>query len=492
MIMSYNASRQATTQDQYFPLRARAELEIRRRQAERRPKDDGIIDAPTFRGAGLEVQSYRRPEFILAGPSETGKTWSTLWLLDSLLKETPGAQAGLVRKVAADIVPTVLVTYKRVIQQSKSGALAYGGEKPEWFDYPNGAKLYIGGMDRPGKVLSGERDFIYVNQAEELTLDDWETLTTRTTGRGAVTATPMLFGDCNPGPEDHWILKREALKVFYSKHEDNPSLFDRRGRLTEQGKRSMAALDALTGIRKARLRYGKWVGAEGLFFEEWDEDLHTCEPFEIPKDWPVWGALDYGFSHPTAFGLFTEDNDGCIYLIGEHVQHKWLAVQHCKAIRRLAEKLNIDWHRVNQIVAGHDVFQQRGSQDGKTIADQYSEALDPETGKFIGFGMEKATIDRITGAQELLARLGNASVGIKPTFKIFSTCRRAISTMTRMVCDPSDPEDVKKQNADVNGEGGDDPYDMARYGVMVKKSKPARRPAVAGTRPSIATVRNKF
>jgi PBSX family phage terminase large subunit len=474
--MRLNDSLQGMTLDPFLLLRASALQEKRRRQAERRPKDDGIIDTPTFRGAGLEVQTYRRPEFILAGPSETGKTWSTLWLLDSLLKETPGAQAGLVRKVAADIVPTVLVTYKRVIQQSKSGALAYGGEKPEWFDYPNGAKLYIGGMDRPGKVLSGERDFIYVNQAEELTLDDWETLTTRTTGRGAVTATPMLFGDCNPGPEDHWILKREALKVFYSKHEDNPSLFDRRGRLTEQGKRSMAALDALTGIRKARLRYGKWVGAEGLFFEEWDEDLHTCEPFNIPEDWPIWGALDYGFSHNTAAGLFTEDNDGCIYLIGEHVKNKWLAVQHAKAIHRLAEIVKVDWRRVKRFVAGHDVFQKRGAENGKTIADQYADAVDTETEDKIGIKLTKATLDRINGAQELLSRLGVAELGIEPTLKIFNTCRRTIATMTRMVCDPSDPEDVKKVDSDINGLGGDDPYDMIRYGVMVRQRVEKPRP----------------
>jgi hypothetical protein len=117
----------------------------------------------------------------------TGKTWATLWLLDSLLRETPKAQAGLLRKVAADIGPTVLVTYRRIIERSNSGATPFGGEKPEWFDYPNGARLYVGGMDRPGKVLSGERDFLYVNQAEELTQEDWEILSTRTTGRGAVT-----------------------------------------------------------------------------------------------------------------------------------------------------------------------------------------------------------------------------------------------------------------------------------------------------------------
>ncbi len=424
--------------------------------------------APAFRGDNLAVQDYRGPEFMLAGPSETGKTWATVWLLDSLLRETPKAQAGLLRKVAADIGPTVLVTYKRVIEMSRSGATAYGGEKPEWFDYPNGARLYVGGMDRPGKVLSGERDWVYVNQAEELTQDDWEVLSTRTTGRGAVTDTPMLFGDCNPGPEDHWILKRELLKVFHSRHEDNPSLFDDDGNLTEQGKRTMAKLNALTGIRKARLRDGKWVGAEGLFFEEWDEDLHVCDPFDIPGDWPVWGAFDYGFAHPTAFGLLTEDNDGTIILFGEHVRKGWLPPAHCLAIRQLAERCGIAWDRVSKIVAGRDIFQQRGDSNAKTIAQQYEEARDPETHESIGIMMEKATVDRVTGAQELLSRLGNHEAGIPPRLKIFSTCKRTIAALTRMVHDPSNPEDVLKVNADQNGDGGDDEYDMLRYGVMVK------------------------
>lgn len=432
----------------------------------------GAAASPTFRGANLDIQTYRSPEFMLAGPSETGKTWATLWLLDSLLGETPKASAGLVRKVAADIGPTVLVTYRRIIERSGSGAAPFGGEKPEWYDYPNGARLYVGGMDRPGKVLSGERDFIYVNQAEELTLEDWEILSTRTTGRGAVTTTPMLFGDCNPGPEDHWILKRELLQVFHSKHEDNPSLYDEEGELTEQGRRTMLKLDALTGVRKARLRFGKWVGAEGLFFEEWDEELHTCEPFDIPADWPVWGAFDYGFAHPTAFGLFTEDNDGTIYLIGEHVQHKWLPPAHCKAIRRLAQRLGIAWHRVRRIVAGHDVFQQKGDKHAETIAQQYAEARDPETGELIGLKFEKATLDRVTGAQELLTRLGNLKAEIKPTLQISTDCPRTIACMTRMVTDPRDPEDVLKVDADINGEGGDDEYDMARYGAMVKQRVP--------------------
>lgn len=455
-------------------------LELEEETRRRRQKQSLVsgVKPPTFRGAGLEIQSYtgepgadQAAEFVIAGPAETGKTWAALWRLDSLLRETPRANAVLARKLQVSIWGTVLVTYKRIqelrVKLGEQAATAYGGEKPEWYVYPNGSKLWVGGMDNTAKILSGERDWIYINQAEELNLEDWEVLLTRCTGRGAVTKTPMLFGDCNPGPEDHWILKRGTIRIFHSRHEDNPSLYDDAGNLTEQGRRSMATLDALTGIRRARLRDGKWVGAEGLFFEVWDDSLHTCEPFSIPADWPVWGALDYGFSHPTAFALFARDNDGKIYQIAEHVQNGWLVPQHCKAIRRQAALCGVDFRRIKPIVAGHDVFQQRGSADGKTIADQYRDAVDPDTGAPIGFPLEKATIDRVTGAQELLARLGNVEVNIKPTLQIFNTCKRTIAAITRMVKDPRDPEDVKKVDADINGDGGDDAYDALRYGVMV-------------------------
>ena len=253
---------------------------------------------PTFRGAAREAQRITQHEWMLAGPAETGKTFAALWRLDAIMRATPKEQGALVRKVAADIGPTVLATFRRVLALSGSGAKAYGGEKPEWYDYPNGARLYVGGMDRPGKVLSGERGVVYVNQAEELALEDWETLTTRVTGRGARTATPMIFGDCNPGPEYHWIKNRPTLRVLESRHEDNPTLYDERGELTEQGRRSMAILDALTGLRYKRLRLGLWVGAEGQVYEEFDPAVHVIDSFPIPESWPRYRSIDFGYANP--------------------------------------------------------------------------------------------------------------------------------------------------------------------------------------------------
>lgn len=284
----------------------------------RRLKQRAGVAGPVFRGAALQAQSVSGHEWVIAGPAETGKTFAALWRLDTLLRTTPKASYALVRKVAADIGPTVLRTYQRVIALSGSGATPYGGHSPQWYDYPNGARLWIGGMDRPGKVLSGERDGIYVNQAEELTLEDWETLTTRTTGRGAVTETPMLFGDCNPGPPTHWIINRPSLQVLYSRHEDNPTLYDDTGRITDQGRRSMAILDALTGIRHKRLRMGLWVAAEGVVYDDFDRSIHLLD--HMPSGWEHWRkirSIDFGYTNPFVCQWWAIDGDGRMYLYRE-------------------------------------------------------------------------------------------------------------------------------------------------------------------------------
>ena len=304
--------------------------------------------AVTFSGAALEAQAERRHEWILAGPAETGKTFAALWRLDALLRATPKARAVFVRKVRADMGGTVLATWRRVTELRGTPPETYGGAHPEWYGYPNGAQCFVAGMDRPGKVLSGEFDWVYVNQAEELGLDDWETLSTRVTGRGAVTPHPMLFGDCNPGPPTHWILSRPALRVMHSRHEDNPTLYAG-GEWTEQGRRTLEILDSLTGVRRERLRFGRWVAAEGVVYEEFDRAVHVIEPFPIPSDWRRIRAVDFGYTNPFVCQWWAIDPDGRAYLYRELYRAGRIVEDHARAITRLSAGESIE-----ATVADHD------------------------------------------------------------------------------------------------------------------------------------------
>ncbi len=230
----------------------------------------------------------------------TGKTLAALWLLNFLAWEYPGMQAAIVRKEYASMAGSVLQTFQRRILLPSDGVVAYGGDKaPSRFIYPNGSVIWVGGLDKASKALSSERDVIYVNQSEELIQYDWEILRTRASERAGNMPFAMLYGDCNPQTPIHWIKQLEAKKVLrllYSDHRDNPSIYDpETGELTEMGKRRLAKLDSLSGATYKRLRLGLWASPEGAIYDVYDDDKHKVAAFTPPRIWPrVVGVDPYG------------------------------------------------------------------------------------------------------------------------------------------------------------------------------------------------------
>jgi hypothetical protein len=82
-------------------------------------------------------------------------------------------------------------------------------------------------------------------------------------------------------------------------HEDNPVLYDRaKGEWTKAGLVYIDTLDRLTGPRKDRLRFGKWVQAEGIVYEGFERSKHLVDRFEIPKEWPRYWVIDFGYTNP--------------------------------------------------------------------------------------------------------------------------------------------------------------------------------------------------
>lgn len=341
--------------------------EARRRLRLRRQSNQTAVAALRFRGAiarlmellSLPDDAPRPHELMISGPAETGKTYGTLTFLDECMRLWPGAQATICRKVRADMDSSVLATWRRVIAL-RGDVTVYGGEKPVFYQYGNGSRVWVAGLDKPGSALSSERDLIYVNQAEELLLDDWQTLTTRVTGRGSVMPWTMLYGDCNPGPPTHWIVNRESLVRWESRHEDNPSLYDDAGRLTAQGVRSMAALDALTGVLKERLRYGRWVSSEGIVYEL-DRAVHCID--QMPPGWEHWRrvrAIDFGYTNPFVCLWGAIDGDGRIYIYRQIYMSERTVDEHARHIQRLERwflengEPNPERERISSSVADHD------------------------------------------------------------------------------------------------------------------------------------------
>lgn len=327
---------------------------------------------------------------------------------------------------------------------------------------PNGSFVIMGGFHTENQIddyLGIEYDVIVLEDAPSLTKSKYDAV------RGSLRTSredwrPRLYATANPGGVGHQWYKAEFYDPWKRDRE-----FETRFIHTTLGDNVFINpeyeryLNSLTGWLRRAWRDGDFEISAGQFFNTWDTNIHVIEPFDVPHGWRVWAALDYGFVHWNEIGLFVEDGDGNVYLIDEHAARRWLVPQHANAVKAMLGRSNYRLSDLYQFVSGPDVFAQRGG-DEETVADKYEKE---------GITLIPAPTDRINGAAEVLARLGNPEADVKPSLFIFSRCRRLIECLPILEHDPHRPEDILKIDCDSDtGQGGDDSYDMLRYGLMAR------------------------
>jgi phage terminase large subunit len=322
-----------------------------------------------FRGANAELHTSADEEIIISGPAGTGKSLACLDYINSLLWEYPKARALIVRKVRADLADSALLTLERdILGEDNPICSAVKREHRRIYRYPNGSTISVGGMDRPGRVMSAEYDLIYWQEAVEGDEADWEALLTRL--RSGVVPFQRLIGDTNPGRPDHWIPQRaEAglLRLPYSWHQDNPRYWDAEANAwTPEGRRYvLGTLGRLTGLRKLRLLDGKWVFAEGAIYDEWHEDVHVIDRFDLPRHWRRIISVDFGYVHPFVCQWWAVDGDGRMALYREIYYTRRLVEEHAAKIAEYNETDRDAGAFIELMVCDHDA-------EGRATLEKYT------------------------------------------------------------------------------------------------------------------------
>jgi len=291
------------------------------------------------RGSALAVFKCRAGEVVMSGGAGTGKSRACLEKMHLAALATSGMRGLIVRKTLASLGSTALVTWREhVIKESLivGEVEFYGGSSQEapQYRYRNGSVVVIGGIDKASKIMSSEYDLIYVQEAIELTENDWESLTTRL--RNGKLTYQQIISDTNPDRPTHWLnqrIEKKQTEVIWCRHEDNPRLYDDAGEPTPDGASYIAKLDRLTGVRKARLRYGKWVAAEGLVYDEYDPETHLLQkPKQPPASWPRVWSVDFGFINPFVCQMWCIDPDDQLILFREIYHTRRTVDEHAKTV----------------------------------------------------------------------------------------------------------------------------------------------------------------
>ena len=334
--------------------------------------------------------------------------------------------------------------------------------------FPNESRIFLGHFRNETDIdqyLGIEYDVIVIEEATTLSLVKYRALrdSNRTSKQGF---RPRIYASTNPGGVGHgWFKATFIVPARRHKESDTRFIFGTVDDNLFNDPDYRRKLEENTGWRLQAYRYGDWDIAAGQYFSTWRHDAIVKTDVEIMPGSDTWCSLDYGFQHPTAVYLFSE-HDGKKQVIDEHWRRHALVPEHSADIKRMLKRHGLEVKDLKAFVASPDAFAKKGNESGKTIADEYADN---------GIVLTRANDDRVSGAAFMLKLLGrdadekNEVAAIAPQIEIHERCAKLIDNIPTLQHDPHRPEDVLKVDVDEEGNGGDDPYDACRYGLMVRK-----------------------
>lgn len=279
-----------------------------------------------------------RGTLVLAGTAGTGKSSLAYEKIHAFCLRFPGALAIVLRKYAESLKNSVIPQLEQICGEEVGHA-----PSKSRFEYPNGSVIVYGGMKddkqrqklRSVSNLTSGADIALMEEANAFTREDFDELSGRMRGQAAPWCQIILC--TNPDAERHWINqsfirpaasgKLRKVGVYQPTIEDNPTLRPD----------YIARLDGLTGVMRERLRYGRWVNADGAVYgESWDPSKHIIAPFAIPPEWRRIRSTDFGYVNPRAVLWIAMDHDGRMYVYRQTYQTKQKASDSGKEIIRLS------------------------------------------------------------------------------------------------------------------------------------------------------------
>lgn len=204
----------------------------------------------------------------------------------------PGNRGAILRKTFASLRITTMDTYFRYVCPPDQIAANGFNRETHMLTLVNGSEILFIGLDKDTKIGSLELGWAFVDEAIEVDEDIWIMLD----GRLRLNTVPFhqLMCATNPASTSHYLYKSfyesgdPEHEVVEANTLENPYLPDS----------YKSKLNKYTGRYRERYVLGKWVGFEGLVYENADLHEMIIPPFKLPENWIRFRSIDFGYSNP--------------------------------------------------------------------------------------------------------------------------------------------------------------------------------------------------
>lgn len=156
------------------------------------------------------------------GGTRSGKTYNILlWIIFHYCGKNQGKTITIARKTFPAVRSSVMRDFLEILK----GVDLYREENHNKSSHEymlNGNRVEFISMDQPQKIRGRKRDLAFLNEANELTFEDWQQIVFRTSDR--------IVLDYNPSDTFHWIydrvITRDDADFYQTTYLDNPFLDD--------------------------------------------------------------------------------------------------------------------------------------------------------------------------------------------------------------------------------------------------------------------------
>lgn len=233
------------------------------------------------------------------GGSRSSKTYSLMQLFIVKALQENGKVFSIVRKTFPALRATVMRDFLEIL--NNMGMYDPKSHNKSEHIYRIGTcEVEFFSVDQSQKIRGRKRDYLWCNEANELSYEDFKQLELRTTDQ--------IYMDYNPSDMFSWIydeiLTRKDITVINSTYRDNPFL-------------DMEIVNTIRRYRDEDKNFWRIYGlgergiSETTIYTHWQ----FCD--ELPENAPKTFGLDFGFNHPTVLSEHRETEAG-------NYIHEWI------------------------------------------------------------------------------------------------------------------------------------------------------------------------
>lgn len=219
---------------------------------------------------------------INQGGSRSSKTYSLCQMVIVYCLTNPGKMVSIIRKTFPTLRGTVMRDFFEVMNDLELYDEKAHHKTEQIYKFPNGSQVEFFGADNGQKLRGRKRDVLWVNEANEITFEEFTQLNMRTTEK--------LIFDFNPSENFHWLydlISRPESILIHSTYKNNPFL----------GEAQVKEIENLIMYDESYYKIyalGEKGSGKTTIYTHWKYYEH------LPEVKETFYGLDFGFNHPTS------------------------------------------------------------------------------------------------------------------------------------------------------------------------------------------------